>query len=61
MKIKKFEDLESWKKARQLTNAVYQANCHGQFRKGLWLEGSDSTRIDFDTVEYRRGLRTRWR
>jgi hypothetical protein len=26
MKIKKFEDLESWKKARKLTNRVY-GNC----------------------------------
>jgi hypothetical protein len=53
MKIKKFEDLESWKKARQLTNAVYEATATGSFARDFGLTGSDTTRVDFDTVEYR--------
>jgi four helix bundle protein len=33
MKIKKFEDLESWKKARKLTNRVYEATAEGSFTR----------------------------
>jgi four helix bundle protein len=38
MKIKKFEDLESWKKARQLTNAVYEATATGSFALDFGLK-----------------------
>lgn len=38
MKIKKFEDLESWKKARQLTNAVYEATATGSFARDFDLK-----------------------
>jgi len=38
MKIKKFEDLESWKKARQLTNAVYEATATGSFARDFGLK-----------------------
>ena len=38
MKIKKFEDLESWKKARQLTNAVYEATAAGSFARDFGLK-----------------------
>ena len=38
MKIRKFEDLESWKKARQLTNAVYKATATGNFARDFGLK-----------------------
>jgi four helix bundle protein len=38
MKIKKFEELESWKKARQLTKTVYEATCTGRFRQDFALK-----------------------
>jgi four helix bundle protein len=38
MKIKKFEDLESWKKARQLTSAVYEATGSGRFASDFGLK-----------------------
>ncbi len=38
MKIKKFEDLESWKKARKLTNTVYAATAAGSFSRDFGLK-----------------------
>jgi len=38
MKIKKFEDLESWKKARTLTNEVYKATTAGNFVRDFALK-----------------------
>jgi four helix bundle protein len=38
MKIRKFEDLESWKKARELTNAVYGATATGTFARDFGLK-----------------------
>ena len=38
MKIKKFEDLESWKKARSLTNKVYEATAAGGFSRDFGLK-----------------------
>jgi four helix bundle protein len=38
MKIKKFEDLESWKKARTLTNTVYDATGTGSFMRDFALK-----------------------
>ncbi len=38
MRIKKFEDLESWKKARKLTNAVYEETASGSFRRDFGLK-----------------------
>jgi four helix bundle protein len=38
MKIKKFEDLESWKKARKLTNRVYEATAAGSFTRDFGLK-----------------------
>ena len=38
MKIKKFEDLESWKKASQLTNTVYEATATGSFARDFGLK-----------------------
>ncbi len=38
MKINKFEDLESWKRARKLTNAVYEATSIGHFNKDFALK-----------------------
>jgi four helix bundle protein len=38
MKIKKFEELESWKKARKLTNTVYEATGRGSFKLDFGLK-----------------------
>jgi four helix bundle protein len=38
MKIKKFEDLESWKKARKLANTVYEATAAGSFMRDFALK-----------------------
>jgi four helix bundle protein len=38
MKIRKFEDLESWKKARKLTNTVYEATGTGSFTRDFGLK-----------------------
>jgi four helix bundle protein len=36
-KVKKFEEIQSWKKARSLTNKIYQATLTGQFAKDFGL------------------------
>ena len=38
MKIKKFEDLESWRKARKLTNIVYEVTGAGNFTRDFALK-----------------------
>lgn len=38
MRIKKFEELESWKKARKLTNTVYGATASGSFARDFGLK-----------------------
>ncbi|HZE64372.1 MAG TPA: four helix bundle protein [Pyrinomonadaceae bacterium] len=38
MKIMKFEDLESWKKARKLTNGVYETTAAGSFTRDFGLK-----------------------
>ena len=38
MKIKKFEDLESWKRARKLTNVIYAATTAGSFKRDFGLK-----------------------
>ena len=38
MKIRKFEDLESWKKARKLTNTIYEATGTGTFTRDFGLK-----------------------
>jgi four helix bundle protein len=38
MKIKKFEDLESWKKSRKLTNRIYEATGTGRFTRDFGLK-----------------------
>ena len=37
-KIRKFEDIESWKKARTLTNEVYRATTSGLFSRDFGLK-----------------------
>ena len=37
MKIKKFEEIESWKKARQLTNQIYETTTTGKFARDFGL------------------------
>jgi four helix bundle protein len=38
MKIKKFEDIESWKKTRRLTNEIYQTTGTGKFARDFGLK-----------------------
>ena len=38
-KIERFEDLQSWQKARQATNAVYDLTEHPKFAKDFRLAG----------------------
>ena len=38
MKIKRFEELESWKRARELTNAIYQATAAESFARDFGLK-----------------------
>ena len=38
-KIERFEDLQSWQKARQLTNAIYDLTEHPKFAKDFRLGG----------------------
>jgi four helix bundle protein len=37
MKIEKFEDIESWKKARELTRMIYRITASGEFAKDFGL------------------------
>ena len=37
MKIEKFEDIESWKKARKLANEIYDATSTGSFSRDFEL------------------------
>ncbi len=37
-KIQKFEDIESWKKARRLTNEIYRATAIGDFARDFGLK-----------------------
>jgi four helix bundle protein len=39
MKVKKFEDLDSWKKARELANMIYQLTNQEKFKKDFRLSG----------------------
>jgi four helix bundle protein len=36
-KIKKFEDVESWKQARSLTKKIYEVNAAGKFAHDFGL------------------------
>ena len=38
MKITKFEDIESWKKARELTNDIYRTTASGEFARDFELK-----------------------
>jgi four helix bundle protein len=38
-KIERFEDLQSWQKARQLTNLIYDLTEHSKFAKDFRLSG----------------------
>jgi four helix bundle protein len=37
MKIEKFEDIECWKKWKELTNFIYTLTNHDKFSKDRWL------------------------
>jgi len=37
MAIKRFEDIEAWKTARELTQAIYRLTAQGKFAKDFGL------------------------
>jgi len=37
MAFKRFEDIEAWKAARELTRAIYRATAQGKFTKDFGL------------------------
>jgi len=45
VKINKFEDIESWKKARWLTNEIYQTSASGGFVRDFGLKRRASVSI----------------
>jgi hypothetical protein len=42
MRIERFEDIEAWQLARELTRKVYFFDKEEQFRSRLWFERTDS-------------------
>ena len=56
MKITKFEDIESCKKARILTNKIYEVVAKSRLKNGFWFKGSDTKSISFYYEQYCRRL-----
>ena len=42
MRIERFEEIEGWKLARELTQKVYEITKQGEFAKDFWPERSNS-------------------
>ncbi len=55
-KIKKFEEIKSWKKARTLIKQIYEVTSIGSFRRDFGLKDQDQASFGFYTLEYCRGL-----
>jgi len=53
MKIERFEDIEGWQIARQLTKAIYETTKAGGLCTRLWIERSNHAGIGFDDAQYR--------
>ena len=54
--IKRFEDIEAWKKARELTREVYRHSKVWPVLKGLRAPRSNASRGCFGDVKHRRGI-----
>jgi len=42
MKIERFEDIEAWQLAPELTQKVYRADKEARICEGLWAEETDT-------------------
>ena len=56
MKIKTFEDLESWKKARKLTNEIYVASTNSSFARDFALTNQIRRASILGALEHSRGI-----
>ena len=52
-KVKKFEEIQSWKKARSLTKEIYRATLTGSFARDFWTQRSNATRIGLNPFQHR--------
>jgi hypothetical protein len=55
-KIKKFEDIESWKSARKLTKQIYQITSAGEFMRDFGLKRPDTSCVSINSLKYCRRL-----
>lgn len=51
-KIKKFEEIKSWKKARTLTKEIYEVTSNGNFQTGLRSQRSAQASFGFYSLKY---------
>ena len=51
-KIEKFEDIESWKLAREITKLIYTASSEGNFSKDFALVYQISPCFDFCSFKH---------
>jgi len=50
--FKTFEEIDAWKRGRELTKRIYAVSGAG-FRKGFQSKGSDSPGFSLDHIQYR--------
>ena len=51
-KFSRFEEIQAWQKAYEVTLTVYKVTSDGCFAKGLYFEGSNSSSRSFDNGKY---------
>ena len=51
--FKTFEEIDAWKKARELTKRILAVSGAGTFAKDFSFKGSDSPGFSLDHVQYR--------
>ncbi len=54
-KIERYEDIQGWQKARELTNFLQNHQTKSLFPR-FWFEGPDSSSGNLGHVQYRRGF-----
>ncbi len=55
-KIKKFEEIKSWKKARTLTKQIYEVTSIGSFKRDFGLKDQIRACFGFYSLKYCRGV-----
>ena len=48
--FKKFEEIQCWQKARELTAKIYHVSKRGHFLKGFWIKRPNSTCVSLNNV-----------